>query len=66
MGTKHELRDSASRLLGYTRQEGNKIVLYNDASRMLGYYRISEDRTYNDASTYIGRGNLLMTLLRPR
>lgn len=64
MASKHEIRDSGYRLLGWIETDGDKQRLYKSGGVYLGLYVISEDKTYNSGYGFIGHGNLLMTLLK--
>lgn len=59
-----ELRDRSGKLLGWIRQMSDgKLELRNAAGVFKGIYDPKRNETRNAASMFVGRGNLLSSLL---
>lgn len=59
-----ELRDSSNRLLGsITTQSSGKMELRDSSNRFKGTYDPKTNETRDDSNRFIGKGNLLTTLL---
>ncbi len=65
MTTKHEIRDSGYRRLGYIEIESNgKQTLYDSGSSRLGYYDPRDDKTYKIGGVFVSYGNTLAMMLK--
>lgn len=58
-----KLFDSQNNIIGYMREQGNRIYVYDRNNTKKGYFLQKENRTYDLNGKFIGKGNLLTSLL---
>lgn len=63
---RQELRDRSNRLLGWYEQRGNRIEGFDAKNRRIGTYDTTRNETRDARNSFVGKGNLLATLIPPR
>jgi hypothetical protein len=58
------LRDKYGTIIGEIRTEGSKQTLWDRHFNRLGSYDSHDDLTRDSYGNFVGRGNLLVTLLK--
>ncbi|MBR6549451.1 MAG: hypothetical protein IKT68_07925 [Clostridia bacterium] len=58
------IKDWTGKIIGFTEWSGNKKWLSDFYGRKLGYYDRSADKTCEFGGRMVGKGDILMTLLR--
>jgi len=58
------LKDQTNRVIGFIRDDPNRIVIFDKSNQTLGWYIKSENNTYNASNQRIGSGNQIMRLLK--
>lgn len=64
MATRTELADSNGRNIGHTIEEGDRINLYKTGGYCLGYFDKSTNTTHKTGGAMVGRGNVLLMLMK--
>ncbi len=60
---RQELRDFSGRLVGWREQSGNRIEGRDYGGRLKGWYSPSEGATRDYTGRFVGRGDLLTSLI---
>ena len=61
---KEKITDWTGKIIGWVEWSGNKKWLFDFYHRKLGYYDKSLDKTFDWHGLQVGKGDILMTLLR--
>ena len=64
MATREFLRDRYGTIIGQIVTEGTKQTLRDHYGYLLGWYDSSNGLTHDQYGNIVGRGNVLMTLLK--
>lgn len=59
-----EIRNKNGTLIGWLQERGNCTYLLEATGKQIGHYNHDEDATRDWDGSLVGKGNLLMTLLR--
>ncbi len=57
------LRDRKGQLIGWTKQSGNRLYMFNNRGELLGSYHQSQNTTFNRKGERVGTGNQIVRLL---
>ncbi len=61
---REKIQDWTGKIIGFVEWSGNKKWISDFYGRRLGYYDRSTNKTYEFSGRMVGRGDIVMTLLR--
>lgn len=63
MSKRQEFRDNKGHIIGWMKTESTETTLHDARGHLLGRYNPRMNKTTNARGSYVGSGNMLMTLL---